>query len=183
MKKLICVSLLSIAFVALANGQAIFKGLEYGMSPESAKKEFRANKDDYKSVDLGNGFLYRIYQQNFQFKDEKLVKVLMTPKGAALGQNYDSAKSYLEYSRAFFEDLNYEVFFEPEYWNGPQNFGSKYGLLLMNPDKTTMVQMYPVKLQGNTFIVNLEIYNYDQFMEWYKAEDDRMTEKAENSGF
>ena len=41
------------------------KVLEFGMSKAEAKKEFKANKSDYITVDLGNGFLYRIYQQNF----------------------------------------------------------------------------------------------------------------------
>lgn len=162
--------------------QEIYKGFEYGMTKDEAKSEFRENKDEYKTIDLGNGFVYRIYHQNFTFENGELVGITLTPKGSALGQSYESVVGYLEYSRAFFEKLNYTTFFEPEYWNGPENFSSKYGLLMVNPEKSKMVQIYPVNA-GGSLITRMDIYNYNHFMNWYEEEKKRMEEKAENSGF
>ena len=168
------------------SAQSIFKGLETGMSQKEAKAEFRANRDDYINIEIGNGFAYRIYQQNFQYVNDGLVAMLLTPKGSALGQGYDEAASYLDFSDAFFQKLNYEEFFRPEYWNAPQSFSSKYGLLLSNPDKTIMVQMYPTKYKSGritSYLVKLHLYNYDQFMEWYDKEHEAQEEIAEKSGF
>lgn len=162
--------------------QEIYKGFDFGMSKTEAKNEFRDNKEEYKTIDLGNGFIYRIYHQNFTYSNDQLAGITLTPKGAAMGQSYESVVSYLEYTRAFFEKLDYSTFFEPEYWNGPHKFSSKYGLLMIDPDKNKVVQIYPVKA-GGVFNTRLDIYNHDQFMEWYEEENDRVEEKAENSGF
>jgi len=168
------------------SAQSIFKGLETGMSKKEAKAEFRANKDDYINIEIGNGFAYRIYQQNFGYVNDGLVSILLTPKGFTMGQGYSEAVSYLDFSNTFFQNLDYKEFFRPEYWNAPQSFSSKYGLLLYNPEKTIMVQMYPTKYKaGSTtaFLVKLHIYNYNQFMEWYDKEHEAQEEIAEKSGF
>ena len=47
------------------------------MTESEAKTEFKKNKNDYTTVDIGNGFLYRIYRQNFVFDENKLVGVLL----------------------------------------------------------------------------------------------------------
>ena len=65
MKKLIV--LILIPFFSFGQSKSIFKGLEYGMTKSEAKKEFKKNKKDYTTVDIGNGFLFRIYQQNFLY--------------------------------------------------------------------------------------------------------------------
>jgi hypothetical protein len=183
MKKLL---LLLLIAPVLGYGQSIYKGLEYGMSKSDAKKEFKKNKDTYISVDTGSGFLYRIYQQNFIYDDNKLVGVLFSPKGAGLGQSYDNAKSYLIHTRNFFESLGYETFIENEWWNAPLNYtksGSKWGLVLNKKDKTTVVQMYPISMGKNTYLVNLRIWHYDTWMGYYDAENEKQKLKAEKSGF
>ena len=75
--------------------QSIYKGLNYGMSQSEAKKEFKQNKTDYTTIDIGNGFLYRIYRQNFIYDNGKLVGVVLNPKGSALGMSYDLTRNYL----------------------------------------------------------------------------------------
>lgn len=176
--------LAAFQFLSLSvSSQSIYKGLEFGMSKKEAAKEFKENKDTYINIDLGNNFLYRIYRQNFKYSSEGLVGVLLSPKGSALGQSYDHAVSYLEYTRSFFEDLGYEILSEPEYWNAPLSFNSKYGLLMVNPDETTIIQLYPVSYGSSNYLVNLEIYNYPQFMEWYDAAQKIQEEKAMKSGF
>lgn len=175
-----------VMFSCSLSAQSIFKGLEHGMSKDEAVSEFRSNKSDYINIEIGNGFAYRIYQQNFEYTKDGLVSILLTPKGSALGMGYYEAVNWLDYSKTFFDKLNYLEFFVPEYWNAPLNFRSKYGLLLYNPDKTIMVQMYPKNYKiGSTtsYMVMLQIYNYDQFMEWYNAEKDVQQEIKEKSGF
>lgn len=184
MKKVVCIAALFIATATFA--QPIFKGLESGMTKKEAQQEFRENKDDYTSIDVGNGFEYRIYQQNFQYQDNELVGILLTPKGSAMGQNYNEAVSFLEYSKSFFDSLNYSEFFVPEFWNAPVNFGAKYGLLMHNPEKTVMLQLYPTSyMVGNTrsYLVKLHLYKYDQFLEWYETEKAKQEDLADKSGF
>tara|TARA_B100002019_G_scaffold271268_1_gene265535 strand:- start:302 stop:853 length:552 start_codon:yes stop_codon:yes gene_type:complete len=183
MKKIL-VTLLILSAVN-SYSQSIYKGLEYGMSKVEAKKEFKKNKDTYISVDLGNGFLYRIYQQNFIYDNDKLVGILFNPKGAGLGQTYDGAKSYLIHTRSFFESLGYETFIDNQWWNAPLNYvksGSKWGLVLNKKDKSIIVQMFPVAM-GNSYLVNLRIWHYDTWMGYYDAENKVQEIKADESGF
>jgi len=169
-----------------AYGQPIYRGLLYGMSENEAKKEFKTNKDLYDEVDFSNGFVWRTYTQNFIYQNDSLMAVLMTPKGAALGLSHDGSTQFLEFSRAFFENKGYEVFFEPEYWQYPLNFHSKYGLLMSNADKTIMVQLYPLVFRyGNTtsFTSCLKIMNYKWFIREWEIDNKIQQQKSENSGF
>jgi len=184
MKNLLCVAMLLMATTTFS--QAIFKGLEAGMSKDEAVKEFRQNRDEYINIEVGNGFAYRIYQQNFEFTDNKLDVILLSPKGSAMGQGYYEAVDWLDYTKTFFDKLNYREFYVPEYWNAPLNLRSKYGLLMHNPEKTVMLQLYPVNYNvGNSrsYLVKLQLYNYDQFMGWYEAEKEVQDVIAEKSGF
>jgi len=182
---------LLLIFIIISNGytQSIYKGLEYGMSKSEASKEFKKNKESYTTVDIGNNFLYRIYKQNFVFDNNKLVALLLTPKGSAFGQSYDSARNYLIHTRKFFEKLNYETFLDNEWWDSPLNYidsESKWGLILNKKDKSTIVQMYPIsyELSGKkSFLVKLMIWNYDTWMGYYKKDREIQKEKANNSGF
>ncbi|WP_159523781.1 hypothetical protein [Sunxiuqinia indica] len=166
--------------------QTIYKGFEYGMSKGEAKREFKKNKDDYTAVDLGNGFVWRTYPQNLLMSGDSLAVVWFTPKGTALGMSHDNVVSYLEFTRAFFELKDYQLFFEPEYWQYPVNFNAKYGLLLSNPDKTIMVQLYPSSAKvghNTTYFANLKVMNYDWFMSIYKENLNVLDEKSAESGF
>ena len=174
-----------LLFCIQTHSQSIYKGLEYGMSKVDAKKEFKKNKSTYTTVDLGNNFLYRIYQQNFTYDNDKLVGVLMSPKGSALGMSYDACKNYLIHTRGFFERLGYETFIDNEWWNAPLNYsksGSKWGLVLNKKDKTTIIQMYQIKVAEN-YYVNLKVWHYDTWMGYYNAENERQESKADDSGF
>ena len=184
MKNVLCIALLLIG--ASVYSQAIFKGLEAGMTKKEALKEFRQNKDEYTTIEVGNGFAYRIYQQNFEYHDNKLIAVLLTPKGSAMGQSYYEAVNWLDYSKTFFDKLNYREFYVPEYWNAPLNFRSKYGLLMHNPEKSVMLQLFPISYTiGNSksYLVKLQLFNYEQFMNLYEAEKEVQEDIAEKSGF
>tara|TARA_B100000795_G_scaffold23779_1_gene15906 strand:- start:32 stop:583 length:552 start_codon:yes stop_codon:yes gene_type:complete len=183
MKKII----FTLALLLATNiySQSIYKGLEFGMSKSEAKKEFKANKSDYITVDLGNGFLYRIYQQNFIYDQNRLVGVLFSPKGAAFGISYERAKNYLIHTRGFFERLGYETYIENKWWNAPLNYvssGSKWGLVLNKKDKTTIVQMYPQSV-GENYLIALTIWNYDTWVGYLNKEESAQKKKADESGF
>ena len=172
--------------VCLAFSQTIFKGLDYGMSPNEAKKEFKSNKSAYDSVDFGNGFVWRLFFQNFIYENNELVGVLFSPKGALFGVGHDATTSYLEFSRAFFEHKEYTVFFEPEYWQYPLNFNSTYGLLMCDKDKSIVVQLYPFTSGATgttTYFPYMKVLNYDWFMKQYNNHVEILEEKSENSGF
>mgnify|MGYP005993348777 CR=1 FL=1 len=171
------------------NSQSIYKGLKYGMTQAEAKKEFKKNKKDYTTVDLGNNLLYRIYRQNFVFINNKLVAVPLTPKGFAFGMQYDDAKNYLTATRSFFEKLGYEAFIDNKWWDAPLNFAnsnSKWGLILNKKDKSTIVQMYPVKYNvssSTSFIVHLKVWHYDTWMNSYNNSKKQQKKITEKSGF
>jgi len=170
MRRIYLSLILLFGFLCQINAQTIFKGLEAGMTESQAKNEFKDNKDSYIDIQVGNGFDYRIYRQNFIFSSEKLFGVVFSPKGAAMGQTYDNCVSYLNYSRGFLEKLGFSVFLEPEYWNAPMNFNSRYGLLMVNEDETVVAQLYPTNydLYGRKhFLVKLELYNYEMYMDIY----------------
>ncbi|MDN3665637.1 hypothetical protein ACFFU1_16790 [Algibacter miyuki] len=156
------------------------------MTKTEAKKEFVKNRDQYITVDFTNNFYYRIYKQNFIFLDDKLSCVVLSPKGYALGMGYDSAKNYLIHTRSFFEDLNYETFIDDEFWNAPINYirsGSKWGLVLYNPEKTKIIQMFPQELKDHVYYVYLRVWNYDVWMNLYLDAQSVNSEKLKDSGF
>lgn len=184
--KSILLIIISVMFAVDCFSQTIFKGLNYNMSVSEAKKEFKTNKEQYDNVDFGNGFVWRIFPQNFIYKNGNLVGVLFQPKGALLGLSHTGTTSYLEFSRSFFEIKGYKVFFEPEYWQYPLNFNSKYGLLMQNEDKTIIVQLYPFKwfYSGTTYYsAYMKVLNYAWFMNEYEKQNQILKDKSENSGF
>lgn len=186
MKKNIYISIMAIVFGLSASSQTIFKGLEYGMTADEAITEFKKNKDKYDAVDLGNGFVWRTFKRGFLYDSDGLVGVSFNAKGGALGIGHDATTQYLEYTRAAFESKSYVLFFEPDYWQYPLNFSSKYGLLMSSPDKSIMVQLYPVTqgtAYGNLYLPILKVMNYDWFMAQWDKGHEVNAEKIENSGF
>lgn len=188
MKKILIVGILAMLYTPVFS-QSIYKGLEYGMSKTQAIDAFKENREEYVTVDLGNNFLYRIYQQNFIYENDSLVGVLLSPKGMALGMGHDLTTNYLEYTRGFFEQLGYETILENEYWNAPVNYSksaSKWGLILANPEKTKVVQMYPnnYQLSGKTvYSVILKVWHYSTWIGYYETAQTDRIEKAAKSGF
>jgi hypothetical protein len=181
-------SLFILAFLFALNGygQAKFKGLNYGMSKSEAKKEFKANKDIYTKIDLGDGVLYRIYQQNFIYDKDKLVGITFNPKGKALGQDLDNTVLYLTKTRSFFESIDFETYIENELWNAPVEYiksESKWGLALNKKDKTTMVQMFPMELQKDSYLVKLVLWHHETWVGYVEAEEKRQKDRADKSGF
>ena len=167
--------LLSLIFISNCFSQSVYMGLEFGMSKSEAKKEFKKNKDDYKTIDIGNGVLYRINRHNFIYKNTKLVAVALHPKGSALGMPYDLTRNYLTMTRSFFESLNYQTLIENKWYNAPIKYlksSSKWGLVLNKEDKNTIVQMYPMSMgsDSGSYLVKLIIWEYNTWMEFYDAD-------------
>ena len=186
MKKLFV--LLLIPFFSFGQSKSIFKGLEYGMTKSEAKKEFKKNKKDYTTVDIGNGFLYRIYKQNFLYDNGGLVGITLNPKGYALGMGYDVTVNYLTHTRGFFESLDYETFIDNKWYNAPLNYlksSSKWGLVLKSKEKNTIIQMFPMSMgsASSSYLVKLIIWDYNTWMGYYNAEMKRQNDKAKDSGF
>ena len=159
------------------------------MNSKEAKSEFKLNKNNYKWIEIGDNYTYNIYSQNFNYDNDKLVSILLTPTGSTFGQSYDDAVNYLTYTKKFLDSLGYENFIEPIWWSSPQTFNStnsKYGLVAFNKDKTIVVQLYSMSyiLYGNTkYLVKLYIYNYDWWMNAYKNENDKQSNIKNASGF
>ena len=187
MKKVILGALLLLS--TLSFGQNIYKGLSFGMSPKDAKTEFKSNKENYKGIDIGNNFIYTIYHQNFMYDEDKLVSILLTPSGSTWGQSYNDVVNYLTYTKVFFDSLGYEIFLEQSWWKSPEMFNStnsKYGLVLFNKEKTTIIQIYPISYMigaQKVYLVKLHIYNYNWWMNSYNKENDKQTDIKKSSGF
>tara|TARA_A100001011_G_scaffold257622_1_gene265907 strand:+ start:1495 stop:2061 length:567 start_codon:yes stop_codon:yes gene_type:complete len=176
---------------ALCFGQPIFKGLQFGMTPKQAKTEFKKNKKEYINIYIGNGFYYRIYHQNFQYSitNNGLVGVQLGPKGTLFGMDYSNTVAYLLQTKMFFDDLNYEIFLKPDWWDAPENFHSsqsEYGMIMFDQEKFKIVQFYPVKYFNGSSIsytVNLHIYNYDWWMNDYSKSQDNNRALQKKQGF
>lgn len=181
-------SILIVFFLFSCNilfSQSIYRGLNFGMSEKDAKSEFKNNKSFYDNVDLGNGFIWRSYHQNFFYSNDSLVGLLFQPK-AIFGVGHDGTVSYLEFTRAFFENKNYTVFIESEYWQYPENFKSSYGLVLINPDSTTVVHLYPYKnsiTNPSSYFPVMKVLNYSFFMRDFHNRNKILDQKQSNTGF
>ena len=187
MKKLYFVVIVVFFAVNTSLSQTIFKGLSYGMSKKEAKTEYSSNENAYVNVDLGNGFIWKLFPFGFKYDDKKLIFIVFQPKGSLLGISHDNTMTYLEVTKAFFESKGYNVFYQPDNWQYPLLFHSKYGLLMFNTDKTVMVQLFPATFkQSNgttTYLPYLKVMNYDWFMKDYNNQLNVLTEKRENTGF
>ena len=181
------ITLLFFLFSLNLFSQSIYLGLKNGMSKSEAKKEFKTNNEQYTNVDLGNGFVWRANQKNFIYnKNNLLTGVWFLPKSFGGWVSHDNAISYLEFTRSFFESKDYKLFFEPDYWQYPENFNSKYGLLMYNPEKTIMVQLYPFKYNVSgtmSYSAYMKVLNYDWFMKTYKEQENIKHAKQESTGF
>jgi hypothetical protein len=187
MKKLLYL-FLALIFISSSYSQSIYKGLNYGMSKSEAKKEFKKNKTNYTTIDIGNNFFYRIYRQNFIFDNNKLVGIPINPKGFAFGMGYDVTVNYLTHTRGFFESLGYETFIDNKWYNAPLNYlksSSKWGLVLKNKEKNTIIQMFPMSMgsASSTYLVKLIIWDYNTWMGYYDKENKSQNAKAKSSGF
>jgi hypothetical protein len=149
--------LLAVVFMtapALAQkGTKLYKDLSEGMSIKEAKKMMKKNKDDYKEVSFGNGFMWTIKTTGLMSRkkgEDYLAGVWMWPKGSLLtGVGYDAARGYLDASASFFEERGYTDLIRNDWWNAPQMFndgGYKYGLVLLSPDGARVVHMYPSEI-------------------------------------
>lgn len=105
------------------------------------------------------------------------------------GQSYNDVVNYLTYTKVFFDSLGYEIFLEPSWWKSPEMFNStnsKYGLVLFNKEKTTIIQIYPISYMigaQKVYLVKLHIYNYNWWMNSYNKENDKQTDIKKSSGF
>lgn len=184
MKRIIILLVFLISLTA--NGQAIFKGLNYGMSKSEAKKEFKNNKDSYTNIDIGGGFVYRIYSQNFIYDNKKLVGIVFNPKGSMMGLGYEECKNWLIKTRSFFEGLGFETYIENKWWNAPMNYissGSMWGLVMNKGDKTTMMQMFPQEITKGSYNASLRLWHHDTFVGYVESNRKKQKEKSDDSGF
>ena len=185
MKKIILIfGMLSFTFINVI-AQSIYLGLENGMSKSQANKEFKENKEKYTDGDIGNGFAWRLYKQNFIYNNSGLVEVLFSPVGGGLGMSYDNTINYLNYTRKFFDTKGYKTIYEPEYWNAPENFvekSYKYGLLMGNKEKTIIVQLYPKKIQ-NLYNAYFKVLNYEWFNKIFEKDKIEIKEAQDKTGF
>jgi len=169
----------------ISNAQPIYLGLEYGMTKDQAILEFQQNKDKYNNIDLGNGFAWRLFKQNFIYQNDSLVGLTFSPVGGAFGLSYDITVRYLNYTRDFFEKKGYTLIAENEYWNAPENFiakGYAFGLLLANEDQTIIVHLYPYKFQDR-YNAYFKVLNYDWFIKVGELHKANVEEKQDNTGF
>ncbi|WP_422105576.1 hypothetical protein [Winogradskyella sp.] len=163
----------------------LFKGLYYGMPIKEAKKEHKNNKDEYINVDLGDGVIWELRRGGLVKQDNKLVVLVMQPKGFTFGMNNEEGEIYLKKTRLFFEEKGYTLISEPEYWDVPLLFSpyNKMGLLLGNEEKGLMIELRPVKITEGSYVVNMGIYNLDDYKKAQEAEKEAKEKTKKKSGF
>lgn len=169
------------------NGQSLFKGLKLGMTKKEARKEYKANKDDYTNVDIGKGWIYTTTIPNMYFDNNKgLVRIYFYPKGALLsGIGHQNTMNGLEMTKQFFENIGYEVFYKNENWKYPLNFANNYALLMTDSEKTKVVHLFPTHPPGNPkeHTIGLILIEHDLFMEAYNKGKEELKKKQKKSGF
>lgn len=166
---------------------SLFKGLLIGMNKKELKAEYKANKDLYTNIDIGNGWIYRTDLANM-FIDSKtgLKGIYFFLKGSKLsGVGYQNTRNALEMTRQFFENIGYSTFYENEYWNFPLNFTATYGLIMVDKDKTKIVHLFPTSAPGSveTHTPGLILYEYKRFMGSYNKRLESIKDKQKKSGF
>lgn len=198
MKKLVlALAVMFMTAPAIAQeGTKLYKDLSEGMSVKAAKKMMKKNKDDYKEVSFGNGFMWTIKPTGLMSRtkgEDYLAGVWMWPKGSLLtGVGYDVARGYLEASASFFEGRGYTELIRNQWWNAPQNFndgGYKYGLVLLSPDGSRVVHMYPseiASMSGNgstTPQVYIKIFSKGHWDEMMTASEDKKAKDTKDTDF
>jgi hypothetical protein len=166
-----------------------YKGFAVGMNKDQVREEFVNNKDKYKSIDLGNGFIYRIYTQNCVYDKDSLIGIRLSVKGSAMGLSYQTVVNCLNYTGSFFVSKNYDVFYKSKWWNAPQSYannGMKWGYVLVDNSKSKVIQLYPGVTTVNkhkNYSVQFIIWDYKSWMKlWNKSHEINET-KSKASGF
>lgn len=166
-----------------------YKGFAVGMNKDQVREEFVNNKDQYKAIDLGNGFIYRIYTQNCVYDRDSLIGIRFSVKGGALGLPYQTLVNFLSYTGSFFESKDYDVFYKSKWWNTPQNYasnGMKWGYVLVDKRKSKVIQLYPVVTTVSNekhYSVGFFIWDYISWMEMWNKSHEINESKSKASGF
>tara|TARA_B100000963_G_C22490620_1_gene609103 strand:+ start:360 stop:956 length:597 start_codon:yes stop_codon:yes gene_type:complete len=198
MKKVTAFLILSVFLSNVSfsqQGTKLYKNLIEGMSIKDAKKEIKKNKSDYNEVSFGNGFQWTIKSTGLIKKDKKsdaLYGVFLWPKGTLLsGLGYDGTVNYLNASSKFFLDRGYTELLKNQWWNAPQNFTTanyKYGLVLLSPDKTRVVHLYPVDMllmdgKTKTNQAYIKLFSKGAWDEMMEEEDQKKSQDTSNTDF
>ena len=111
---------------------------------------------------------------------------------------FDTAFEFLIATRAYYQGLGYNLFHKPDYWTSDwaeSKYGSveeskyvsftidykaKYGLLMSDPGKNIMVQIYMCDagsvaggVKYSMYITRVIIYIYDDFIQMWESGDPR----------
>ncbi len=166
---------------------SLFKGLLLGMNKKEVKAEYKANKEIYSKIDIGNGWVYRTDIRNMYIDPKIGLKgIYFFLAGTKLsGVGYQNTRNALEMTRNFFENIGYTVFYENKFWNLPLNFTAKYGLIMIDENKTKIAHLFPTNAPGypKTHTPGLILYEYKIFMESYNEMLETVKNKQKNSGF
>ena len=166
---------------------SLFKGLLLGMTKKEVKAEYKANKEIYTDIDIGNGWVYKTDIPNMYIDKEIGLKgIYFFLDGTKLsGVGYQNTRNALEMTRNFFENIEYTVFYENKYWNLPLNYTAKYGLIMVDKDKTKIAHLFPTCAPGSpdSHTPGLILYEYKIFMDSYNNMLETIKNKQNNSGF
>ena len=177
----------SIVTMQAQERPSLFKGLLLGMTKKEVKAEYNVNKEIYTNIDIGNGWVYKTDIPNMYIDKEIGLKgIYFFLAGTKLsGVGYQNTRNALEMTRQFFENIGYTVFYENKYWNLPLNYTAKYGLIMVDKDKTKIAHLFPTSAPGSpdTHTPGLILYEYEIFMVSYNKMLEIIKNKQKDSGF
>ena len=190
MKKLIFTLLF---LTTVVNAQtSLYKDLTEGMSKKEAKKVIKADKDNYKVVDLGNGFKWTLRTTGLRYNEQdQLTVVYLWPyKSAITGIGYDATVNMLDHSKSFFESKGYTVLLQNKFWNAPANHDAHnfvYGLVMLSPQGDRVVHLYPSKVftmaQELVHTAYLELMSKKQWDSYLESRKSKKLESTSNTDF
>lgn len=157
------------------------------MPLSEAKKEFKKNKEEYKTISFGNNVNWKMYPMNFAVNQFNELVGINLNSGSMFGDSPEDTDLFIRQSRNFFEEKGYTVVHEPEYWHSAVLFSenNKYGLLLHNPEKTIMVSLRPLPhpTESLRYVPVMGISNYQAFVDYMDADDANVKAAREKTGF
>lgn len=176
------VLLLTSNFLFSQAGTTIFKGVSEGMTKKQFKAEHKANKSDYKDINLGNDVVWTLASSNgiFEPKDN-LVGIKFIAKGVIYPLNdlgIDGTVNYLRETEKYLLNNGYVKFYEDEEneirWVVLFNYSVKWGAVYVNYTQKKVAHLIPYQWETKTdwkYIPYFELYSIDPFMKMWEKDN------------
>ena len=156
-------------------GTVIYKGFYEGMSKKKTLSEYEKNFSKYTSIVFNEGPRWEVSTEGFSYNEYNLLYGIdLTPMRENNDlSSYDFTRRCLVLAKEFIENEGFEVFYEPDYWNAPEEFNSFWGLIMINEKKKLAAHFFPSKSNILTkgkpiYKAHLRMISYEPFIKEFE---------------